>query len=162
MNQVQYRHIMYLNNNILCVVCSKQIERKGYTFIYNGIKYQITLQMGPACMWENIYAVPCFIKEIGKVKYKWVAECNDGSFNDESKELYRTKKECYCHMRDAALEKMKWNTDYLYNFDNEEDSIKYEVLFSQNKIVHTSYSGTYTYKIVEVTAMEELQLNLKK
>lgn len=156
MNKMQYRHIMYLNNNILCVVVSKQVEKKGDTFMYNGVKYQITWQMEPACMGEKLYAVPCVIKEIGKVKYKWVAECSDGSFNDESRELYKTKEECYCYMRDAALEKMKWNTEYLHDFDNEEDSIGYEVSFSQNEIVHTSYSGTYTYKIVEVTAMEEL------
>lgn len=161
MNEMQYRHIMYLNNKILCVVCSKQVERKGYTFVYNGVKYQVTWQMAPACMGQNLYAVPCVIKEIGRVKYKWVAECNDGSFNDESRELYHTKEECYCYMRDAALEKMKWNTEFLHDFDNEEDSIGYNVSFSQNEIVHTSYSGTYTYKIVEVTAMEELQLNLK-
>lgn len=160
MNKMQYRHIMYLNNNILCVVASKQVERKGYTFIYNGVKYQVTWQMAPAYMAENLYAVPCVIKEIGKVKYKWVADCSDGSFNDESKELYQTKEECYCYMRDAALEKMKWNTEYLHDFDNEEDSIGYKVSFSQNEIVHTSYSGTYIYKIIEVTAMEELQLNL--
>ena len=36
MNEKQYRHIMYLNNKILCVVCSKQVEGKGYTFTYNG------------------------------------------------------------------------------------------------------------------------------
>ena len=161
MNEKQYRHIMYLNNKILCVVCSKQVESKGYTFTYNGVKYQVTRQMAPACLWKNIYAVPCVIKEIGKVKYKWVAECSDGAFNDESRELYQTKEECYCYMRDAALEKMKWNTEYNQDFDNEEDSIGYKVSFSQNEIVHTSYSGTYTYKIVEVTAMEELQLNLK-
>lgn len=161
MNKMQYRHIMYLNNNILCVVLSKQVERKGYTFIYNGVKYQVTWQMAPACMGEKLYAVPCVIKEIGKVKYKWVAECNDGAFKDESKELYQTKEECYCSMRNAALEKMKWNTEYNQDFDNEEDSIGYNVSFSQNEIVHTSYSGTYTYRIVEVTAMEELQLNLK-
>lgn len=161
MGTMIYRHIMYLNNNILCIVYSKQVERKGYTFTHNGVKYQITWQMAPACVGEKLYAVPCVIKEIGKVKYKWVAECSDGAFNDESRELYQTKEECYNDMRNSALEKMKWNTQFKEDFDNEEDSIGYSVSFSQNEIVHTSYSGTYTYKIVEVTAMEELQLNLK-
>jgi hypothetical protein len=161
MNEKQYRHIMYLNNKILCVVCSKQVEKKGYTFIYNGVKYQVTWQMAPACMWKNIYAVPCVIKEIGKVKYKWVANCSDGAFEDYSKRMFETKEECYNDMRNSALEKMKWNTQFKEDFDNEEDSIGYNVSFSQNEIVHTSYSGTYTYRIVEITAMEELQLNLK-
>lgn len=162
MNKMQYRHIMYLNNHILCVVCSKQVERKGYTFTYNGVKYQVTWQMAPACMGEKIYAVPCVIKEIGKVKYKWVAECSDGNFNDESRELYQTMEECYCYMRDAALEKMKWNTEY-GDFSDIPDNeyIGYEVRFNPREIVHKSYSGTYTYKIVEVTAIDELQLNLK-
>lgn len=156
MNKMQYRHIMYLNNNILCVVVSKQVKKKGDTFMYNGVKYQITLQMEPACIGENLYAVPCAIKEIGKVKYKWIANSDDGVFEDESDELFNTKEECYNDMRNSALEKMKWNTQFKEDFDNEEYSIGYEVSFSQNEIVHTSYSGTYTYKIVEVTAMEEL------
>ena len=162
MNEKMYRHIMYMNNNILCVVCSKQVEKKGYTFIYNGIKYQVTLQMEPACIGKNVYAVPCVIKDIGIVKYKWVAKCSDGSFEDNSKRMFETKEECYNDMRNNALEKMKWNTEYKQDFDNGEDSIGYEVSFSQNKIVHTSYSGTYTYKIVDVTAMEELQTKLKR
>lgn len=155
-----YRHIMYFNNKILCVVCSKKVEGKGYTFTYNGVKYKVTWQMIPACMGQNLYAVPCIVKEIGKIRYKWVANCSDGAFEDESKALFDTKEGCYKDMRNAALEKMKWNTQFKEDFDNEEDSIGYEVSFSQNEIVHTSYSGTYTYKIVEVTAMEELQTKL--
>ena len=155
MNKMQYRHIMYLNNNILCVVLSKQVERKGYTFIYNGVKYQVTLQMTPACMGQNLYAVPCIVKEIGKIRYEWVASCDDGAFKDYSKQTFKTKEECYNDMRNNALEKMKWNTEYT-DFENENDSIGYNVSFSQNKITHNSYSGLYIYEIVEVTAMEKL------
>ena len=159
MNEMQYRHIMYLNNKILCVVCSKQVERKGYTFIYNGVKYQVTWQMTPACMGQNLYAVPCVIKEIGRLKYKWVANCSDGNFDDCSKRMFETKKECYIDMRNNALEKMKWNTEYT-DFESENDSIGYEVSFKQDKITHNSYSGLYTYEIVEVTEMDELQTKL--
>jgi hypothetical protein len=151
MNEMQYRHIMYLDNNILCVVLSKQVERKGYTFIYNGVKYQILWQMEPAYMAENLYAVPCVIKEIGKVKYKWVAECSDGAFENCSKQMFETKEECYNDMRNSALEKMKWNTEY-EDFSDMTDNeyIGYEVRFKPREIVHISYSGTYTYKVVEV------------
>lgn len=159
MNEMLYRHIMYFNNKILCVVCSKQVERKGYTFIYNGVKYQVTWQMTPACMGQNLYAVPCIVKEIGKIRYKWIANCSDGNFDDCSKRMFETKKECYIDMRNNALEKMKWNTEYT-DFESENDSIGYEVSFKQDKITHNSYSGLYTYEIVEVTEMDELQTKL--
>lgn len=82
-------------------------------------------------------------------KYKWIAESNDGAFTDESKNIFSTEEECYNDMRNSALEKMKWNTEYnddLYDVD----TISYDVIFSQKQIIHKSYSGVYTYKIVEV------------
>jgi hypothetical protein len=99
--------------------------------------------------------VPCIVKKLGQIKYKWVAECNDGSFNDESKLTFPTLKKCYEDMRNAVLEKMKWNTEY-EDFDDvqSDDYIGYDVHFSPRKIVHKSYSGEYTYNIVEVTEME--------
>ena len=155
MKEKCYEHIMYLNNKVLCLLSSDKLNSNGDTFIYKGVKYQITLQMDSALIEFNSFKehriVPCIVKKLGQIKYKWVAECSDGSFNDESRESYETKEECYCYMRDAALEKMKWNTEYQQDFDNEEDSIGYEVSFSQNEIKHISYSGTYTYKIIEVT-----------
>ena len=84
-----------------------------------------------------------------KVSYKWVASCDDGAFEDESRTLFSSKKECYNDMRSHALEKMKWNTQYDEDFDDC-DSIGYEVQFTPNSITHKSYSGVYTYKIVEV------------
>ena len=56
-------------------------------------------------------------------------------------------------MRNAALEKMKWNTEYREDFGDLEDGeyIGYKVRFSKEVIIHESYSGIYTYKIVEVT-----------
>lgn len=83
-------------------------------------------------------------------KYKWIAECSDGAYNDESA-LFDTEKECYENMRKAVLEKMKWNTEYSdYDDIPDDDYIGYEVHFGRNKITHKSYSGLYTYKIVEV------------
>lgn len=50
---------------------------------------------------------------------------------------------------------MKWNTEFNHDFDGEDDSIGYEVSFSQSEIKHISYSGTYTYKIIEVPISNE-------
>ena len=84
-------------------------------------------------------------------KYYWVASSSDGSFEDNSSKMFDTKKECYDDMRNAVLEKMKWNTQFDEDFSdiNEDDYIGYSVHFNQNYITHQSYSGLYTYEIKE-------------
>lgn len=84
------------------------------------------------------------------MKYSWKAKSDDGAFEDESKIKFDTKKEAYNNMRHHALAKMKWNTEW-EDFDDmsKEDWIGYDVKFHQDYIIHTSYSGTYTYEIVE-------------
>jgi response regulator of citrate/malate metabolism len=42
---------------------------------------------------------------------------------------------------------MKWNTEFTDCDEN--DTLGYKVHFSQNKIIHESYSGVYTYEIKE-------------
>ena len=84
-----------------------------------------------------------------QVAYKWVANSDDGVFEDESKTLFSSKKSCYNNMRRHALEKMQWNTQYDEDFVDC-GSIGYEVQFTPNSITHKSYSGVYTYQIVEV------------
>lgn len=86
-------------------------------------------------------------KNNGEGSYYWAATCDDGSFEDESKTKFKTQRECYNDMRQNALEKMKWNTEYDDDFDTPTDEIVYSVMFSPNKITHNSYSGTYTYEI---------------
>ena len=81
-------------------------------------------------------------------KYIWKAESDDGAFEDNSRQQFDTKKEAYDDMRNAVFEKMKWNTEFDEDFFDC-DSIGYQVHFSQDKIVHESYSGVYTYTIVE-------------
>ncbi len=82
------------------------------------------------------------------MKYSWKASSNDGSYEAQSCRFFDTREEAYNDMRNEALEKMKWNTEWE---DVEEyDTIGYEVHFSRNKIVHESYSGIYTYEIVEI------------
>ena len=84
-------------------------------------------------------------------KYYWVANSNDGAFYNESSRTFTTIEDCYNDMRDNALEKMKWNTNYKEDFYDmpEGDDIGYNVKFYPNKIIHTSYSGEYTYEIKE-------------
>lgn len=93
-------------------------------------------------------------------KYKWVAASNDGAFEDESCKEFTSKRECYNDMRNAALEKMKWNTEYDADFADiiDDGYIGYEVKFSRNKIIHESYSGVYTYEIKEVQEMKTIEL----
>ena len=81
--------------------------------------------------------------------YYWEAWSDDQAFYDESKGDFETEKEAYNNMRDAVLQKMKWNTEYSEDYYDMEDGdyILYEVQFAKNKIIHKSYSGTYTYVI---------------
>ena len=62
-------------------------------------------------------------------------------------------------MRNSALEKMKWNTQYEEDFHDVDGYIGYNVKFSQDKIIHESYSGVYTYEIKEIKEMKTLELN---
>lgn len=85
--------------------------------------------------------------------YYWVAKSDDGAFEENSIRDYgkrfKTEREAYNDMRNAALEKMKWNTEYNEDFDEENMVISYGVTFSLNRIIHISYSGIYTYEIKE-------------
>jgi hypothetical protein len=81
-------------------------------------------------------------------KYKWVAESNDG-WDNESTESFDTKEEAYNDMRNSVFEKMKWNTEFSEDlYDG--GVVTYKVEFQQDKIVHESFSGIYTYTIVEI------------
>ena len=83
--------------------------------------------------------------------FYWIAHSDDGAFSDESSRDFETQREAYDDMRNAVLEKMKWNTEYDEDFESDEVNIDYEVNFSQNKITHISYSGLYEYEIKGVS-----------
>lgn len=101
------------------------------------------------------------------MKFTWKAKNNDGWSDSPMTALgkpilFDTQEECYKHMRSAAMNKMKWNTNW-EDFDDMEtettkdgilttvyDYIAYDVNFYPNKIVHRSYSGEYVYEIVPV------------
>lgn len=123
-------------------------------------EYHIVLDMMPKdtygfmALKNSIYKWTDKVKEVckyvGKVsncKCKWVAYSNDGAYEDFSRD-FDNKKDCYNHMRNAALEKMKWNTEYDEDFPYEDDAVGYKVRFTQNMIIHTSYSGVYVYRII--------------
>ena len=86
------------------------------------------------------------------MKYKWIAESNDGWENESTRE-FDTKKEAYNDMRNAVFDKMHWNTEF--SEDLTEGCVNYKVHFEQDKIVHESFSGVYTYQIVEVEEEKE-------
>lgn len=94
-------------------------------------------------------------------KYRWIASSNDGAFQDESEQEFNSKEDCYNDMRNAALEKMKWNTEFKHDYFDCA-SISYEVIFSQGKIIHESYSGVYTYEIKEVPTKLTIQLSVEE
>ncbi len=112
------------------------------------------------CMWvDKVNEVCMYVSKFVPCKYKWVAYSNDGSYEDFSRGTFDNKKDCYNDMRNAVLEKMKWNTDYDEDFTREEDAVGYKVVFTQNMIIHTSFSGTYVYKIVgadDVVNLEDI------
>ena len=99
--------------------------------------------------WDKMITRVCiYIEKIVPTKYKWVAFSNDGAYEVKSKKMFESKKDCYDDMRNAVLEKMKWNTEYDEDFEQQEDAVGYKVRFTQDMIIHVSYSGTYVYKIV--------------
>ena len=110
--------------------------------------------------WTNKVKEVCeYVNKIVPCKYKWVAYSNDGSYEDFSRDSFDNKKDCYNDMRNAVLKKMKWNTEYDEDFDYEGEAIGYKVRFTQDMIIHTSFSGTYVYKIVgadDVVKIEDI------
>ena len=81
-------------------------------------------------------------------KLKWVAFSHDTAYEANSKTTFTEEKDCYNDMRNAVLEKMKWNTEYAEDFETKHDAVSYKVWFEQGMIVHQSYSGTYVFLIV--------------
>ena len=104
-----------------------------------------------------------------KIGYKWFASSKDCIYENESNEIFDTKEECYNDMRDAVLEKMKWNTEFAEDFESSKNKLEseplstnyddvtigYEVKFSPTKITHESYSGIYTYIMKRVFVDDE-------
>lgn len=88
---------------------------------------------------------------MAKKIYIWRVSCNDGNFDDHSAKSFDTIQECYNDMRNAALEKQKWNTDY-----DELMADGYPITWNcefnpiENKIVINHCGLIYTYTIEEL------------
>lgn len=110
--------------------------------------------------WNDKVKEVCeYVKNVASCKCKWVAFSHDGAYENFSRKSFDDKKDCYNDMRNAVLEKMKWNTEYDEDFPESDTAIGYKVLFKQDMIIHTSYSGAYVYKIVgadDVVKIEDI------
>lgn len=100
------------------------------------------------CWTDKVKEVEEYVKKVSNCKCRWVAYAKDTVYEKFSQGSFDNKKDCYNDMRNAVLEKMKWNTEYDEDFEYEDDAIGYKVRFTQDMIIHTSYSGVYVYKIV--------------
>lgn len=148
-----YRYAVYYNNTLLVMLNrTDEIDLKTkHTFVHKNKIYRMVWALPKIYVDDNYYIIPCSVICLGNVRYKWVASSNDGAFKEDGTMIFSTLKECYDDMRNSALKKMQWNTEY-EDFSDMTDNeyIGYEVRFKPREIVHISYSGTYTYKVVEV------------
>lgn len=138
----------------------------NYLFGENGIIPIDTKELSDLFYSPNewvalINKVATYVCGVVARRCKWVAFSNDGSYIEQSGKVYdakegklvegfSSKKECYDNMRDAVLSKMKWNTEYDEDFNYEDDAVEYKVRFTRDMIIHSSYSGIYVYKIVDM------------
>ena len=93
------------------------------------------------------------MNKLQKVKYIWSAFCSDGGWTDRSNEVFGTLKECYDNMRDAALNKLHYNTE-IDEMPEDEGPVYWKLTFdgeSRTIILHSEICGTYTYMVLEVT-----------
>ena len=79
--------------------------------------------------------------------YYWTVRSTDGCFQGVSGEEYKTKKEAYESMRNSALYRIKWSTEF-DEFFGQGELINYEIKFSRDCIRCISCFGDYTYKIM--------------
>lgn len=91
-------------------------------------------------------------------KYRWIASSEYGSLEDESLQEFTSKEECYNDMRNAAFKKLCCNTEFDQDFSEIANYIGYKVKYNQEKIIHASYSGVYTYEIKEINSMKKVEL----
>ena len=116
--------------------------------------YDFMMLKFDAWKWTNKVKEVCeYVGKVMSCKCRWLAYSNDGAYNDFSEKSFDNKKDCYNDMRNAVLKKMKWNTEYDEDFDYKDDAVNYKVRFTQDMIIHSSYSGIYVYKIVGADEM---------
>ena len=104
---------------------------------YNNYKFP---ESGEFRMWE--------IEKPKQKYYTFICVSDDNIYAVEGVLPHTDKKDAYEHMRNTALEKMKWNTEWC-DFDGDTQTVEYEVEFKPDEIYHRSHSGGYLYRIVE-------------
>lgn len=126
-------------NNIKGAVGEDRVEELSQTYSFTEL-----VLLSPERICEDV------------IGYSWEAFGDGGSYKAKSPTLFRTRKEAYEDMRQAALDKMKWNTEYDEDFGGDDDQmVEYGVSFSRGKIVHNSFSGRYAWHVVKVFRDEE-------
>ena len=81
--------------------------------------------------------------------YMWIGSSNDASYSERSRTTFDNEEDCYKDMVNEVSEKIKWNTEW--HDCREYETIHYDITYSRRKIVHKSYSGIYTYNLIEVS-----------
>lgn len=96
-----------------------------------------------------------------KTGFKWTCTSDDG-YQDESKTVFADQSDCYEDMMKTATLKMRWNiewedvtsdtplTDGEDGVLRSEYSIGWDFHAFSDRIVMSSYSGTYTYRVQSV------------
>lgn len=143
----KYVYALYDNQNkLIGKVISINRLNDEHVFVVKKKQYKVVATFADIPT-ESDIIIPTIVKMV-EIKYRWSGYSDDGAYQAESG-YFDTKKECYDHMRRAALMKMEWNTEFDEDF-LDVDTINYNVSFSKNQIIHQSYSGTYTYTMEEV------------
>lgn len=130
--------------------CTKEFYAKLISGDAEAIR---ALDVAARAFFQTVYAFAASAREkIAKYhegenkRYYWTLECE--CYSAESSDTFATKKDCYDDMRNHALEKTKWNTEFDEDFE-EGVPISYEFTFHPDEIKATSYSGTYVWKCKE-------------
>lgn len=153
----------FLNNILVCDIEDRYegYIKDNYTYQENAdtIKW-VTDTYGGLIDFEGYAVAKGDIKTY--CQFAWITKSNDGAYEDASV-CFLSKESCYNSMRDAVLEKMKWNTRYDDVIDGQgedgNNSIGYGVHFAPNWIEHNSYSGKYIALIVRCDSEGNLEPN---
>lgn len=130
--------------------------KSGFYFENKSIKENIHCFMYDYTAHDGLFQEPSMYgmnAGRGLVPQRWIWRCYEtlGFYTDESNRSFATQEAAYNDMRRAALDKMKWNTEFkedIIQFDGSTAEVGYKVLFAARYIKHESESGLYHYYLV--------------